>query len=331
MSCLTDIVGVRGCGSVPTGVYIQQLTGINIADFDQAISTEQKAALPALRDKINFATDYTLENIRQHLANKYELKSFVENDVVGYYYDNKEVVSADTGYLTGYEVRIDKTPYLEFHLGSLSLFVNTTGSINVFVYDLIQGKLLDTIEVEAVSGEIVTVYPDKTYPTNKQRLHLFIGYSSVASYKTSYTRQYAAEYENCCMGCYGNGYIYFGAKKILSASQKISQNLESNSFGAGISFGYSLSCSFDEYLCNAKNQIAFPILYKAGELIMQELKHSKRLTGIVTGYRQSHDEQMNYYLNEHNRLMGNILNSIVMPDSLCFSCNKKVKTSVNLP
>lgn len=331
MACLDNIVGVRGCGNAPTGIYLQNLQGISIADFDLAINTEQKAALPALQDIVGFATDYTLNNIRQYLSTKYELKSFIDNDRVGYYYDNKELVTAQAGYLTGYEIRVDKTPYLTFELGALSLFVNTTGQIDVYVYDLIQGKLLDTIEVEAVAGEIVTVYPNKQYATDKQRLHLFIGYASVANYKTSYTRPYAAEYENCCGGCYNNGYIYFGAKKILSASQKISDNLETNSFGAGLSFTYSLSCSFDEYLCAIKSQLAFPILYKAGELVMQELKTSKRLTGIVTGFRATHDDLMQHYANEHLRLMGDLMNSIKLPESICFSCNSKTKSVVNLP
>jgi hypothetical protein len=331
MACLTNIVGVRGCGNSPTGVYLQNLTGVSIADFDLAINTEQKAAHPALQNIINFATEYTLNNIRQYLSTKYELKSMIDSDVVGYYYDNKEVVTASAGYLTGYEVRIDKTPYLNFHLGSLSLFVNTTATVNVLVYDLLQGKLLDTIPVSAVAGEIVTVYPDKDYATSKQRLHLFIGYTSVDSYKTSYTRPYATAHEDCCGGCYNNGHIYFGAKKILAASQKISQNLESNSYGAGLSFGYSLTCSFDEYLCNMKSQIAFPVLYKAGELVMQELKHSKRFTGVVTGFRATHDELMTHYSDEHLRLMGDIMNSIKLPNSMCFACNEKTKSVVNLP
>jgi hypothetical protein len=331
MACLDNIVGVRGCSNAPTGVYLQNLTGITIADFDLAINTEQKAALPALQDIVQFATDYTLNNIRQYLSTKYELKAFIENDRLGYYYDNKEVIAADAGYLTGYEVRIDKTPYLSFEVGALSLFVNTTGQIDVYVYDLIQGKLLDTISVDAVAGEIVTVYPKKSYATDKQRLHLFIGYASVASYKTSYTRPYSVAYENCCGACYNNGHIYFGAKKILSASQKISDNLETNSYGAGLSFTYSLSCSFDEYLCAASSQLAFPILYKAGELVMQELKHSKRLQGAVTGFRATHDELMQYYSAEHLRLMGDLMNSIKLPESVCFSCNKKTKSVVNLP
>lgn len=336
MACLDDIVGVKGCGESPTGVYVQQLPGITISDFDKAISVEHKAALPALQDKVKFAAKYVSETIRAQLANKYTLKSFIENNVLGYYYDDKQTVAAETGYLTGYQIRIDSTPYLKFYISNLSLFANTTGNVNVLIYDLIQGKLLDTITVAAVAGQIVTVSVEKEYFTNKQRLNLFIGYNSTFdSYKTSYYQNQtgwgANEWCTCQFGSSATSFMYIKTGKIANASTKIQSNVETLTYGAGLSLSYSLQCSFDEYLCNAKNQIAFPVLYKAGAEIMKEMRYSRRLSGVVTNFQGEYGELEAAYDAEYNKLMGDLMKNMIMPESTCFSCNKQTRSVVNLP
>jgi len=338
MSCLDNLVGVRGCGSTAKDFYVNDLTGINIPDFDKAISLEHKNASAALQDIVSFATAYVDRNIGNGLGNKYQLKSFIENNVLGYYYEDKEQIAAQATYLTGYEIKIDSVPYLNLFLQGLNLFVNTTGSVPIYVYDLIQGKLLDTVTVSAVAGEIVTLNDiDLTYATNKQRLHLFIGYASTfASYKTSYISPFVSmrineDCNNFCSGTYRNGFIYFRSAKILASNPKTNAYLESNDYGSGLSINYSLQCSFTEVLCNARNMMALPILYKAGELIMKELKHSRRLTGVVTIYAKNHDELMKEYEMEYNKQVQDFLLNMVIPDSVCFSCTPQVKTRVALP
>lgn len=332
MGCLDNIVGVKGCGTTPTGVYVQQLPGgISIADFDLAISNEHKAALPALQSIVNFATNDTLNRIREYLQTKHKLKSFIENDTVGFYEDNKEAIDAQTGYLTGYQIKIDRTPYLSFHISQLRLFVNNTGNVDVLIYDLTEGRLLQTVTVSAVAGQIVTADVDLTVATHKQRLNLFIGYaSSFESYKTSTFIN--SGYEISCTSSFQGGAVLFKTAKILSGSTKINENVESNSYGAGISIDYSVQCSYDEFLCNIKNQLAYPILYRAGELIMIDMINSKRLTGVVRNFQDEHKSLMDYYADEHRKRMEHIMHNMVLPsDSVCFACAPKVKTVVNFP
>lgn len=338
MSCLDNLVGVRGCGSESYDFYVNDLTGIKIPEFDRAVSQEHTNASAALQGIVEFATKYVERTASNFLGTKYQLKSFIENNVLGYYYEDKEEIAAQPTYLTGYEIRIDSIPYLNFFIQGLNLFVNTTGTVNVVIYDLIQGKLVKTIPVSAVAGEIVTVNDiDFSYPTNKQRLHLFIGYTSAcSSYKTSYLPPYASlsSSENCndrTCGTYRNGYIYFRSAKILSSAAKQNSSLESNTYGSGLSINYSLQCSFTEVMCNARNLFALPILYKAGELIMKELKHSKRLTGVVTVYAKDHDELMKDCEEEFGKQIQDVLLNMQLPNSECFSCTPQVKTIVRTP
>lgn len=337
MGCLDNLVGIRGCGQTPAAFNVNDLTGINVPDFDQAISLEHKSAIPALQGIISFATSYVTETVNNYLGAKYELKSFIENDAVGYYYEDKPLISAQTGYLTGYEIRVDAAPYTKLFINGLRLFVNHSGAVPVYVYDLIQGKLLDTITVTAVAGEIVDVNEiDLSYATKKQRLHLFIGYTSIfESYQTAFLSPYAgnggAECSDTTCSKYSNSHVYFSTKKIATGSAKIKSNLVDNTGCAGLSLNYSLQCSFTEVMCNARNIFAMPIMYKAGELIMKELKYSKRLTGIVTAYANDHETLMNDYRNECDKQLANILQNMVLPESECFNCTPKIKSKVAVP
>lgn len=331
LDCLNGLISVKGCGSNPTASYIQQLPGISIPDIDVSINTDHVNAKAFLEEQILFAQEIVIQDVYQHLALKHELKSFIENEMVGEYYELKTLVSAEAGYLTGIRVRIDSTPYLKFFINQLRLFVNTTGNVSVFIYDLQQAKLLDTITVAAVAGEIVTTNVNKEYFTQKQSMNLFIGYlSSFGSYKANVTN--AAGGDDCTGCCsYSNGYVSFFGSKILNASQKTTDNIEGNSGTAGISFSYSLSCSFEEHLCNVRNLLALPLKYKAGELIMQQLKVSKRPNPLVTAYKGDNDELMGYYNGEYNKHMKALLRNMKMPLSVCFECSPQSKSVVVLP
>lgn len=331
LDCLNGLVNVKGCGSNPTSSFIQQLPGISIPDIDVSINTDHVNAKAFLEEQILFAQEIIIQDVYQHLALKHSLKSFIENDTVGEYYELKTSVAAQAGYLTGIRLRIDSTPYLKLFINQIRLFVNTTGNVPVYIYDLQQGKLLDTITVAAIAGEIVTTDVNKEYFTQKQRMNLFIGYlSSFESYKSNVTN--AAGGDDCTGCCsYSNGNISFFGSKILNASAKTTDNIEANPGTAGISLSYSLSCSFEEHLCNIRNLLQLPLKYKAGELIMQQLKVSKRPNPLVTAYKNDNDDLMGFYNGKYETLMKNLLRNMRMPTSVCFECSPQSKSVVVLP
>jgi len=337
-SCLDNIVGVRGCGTGESDFYVNDLTGINIPDFDKALNPEKTNAAAAFATIISSGIKIVEADVNARLKSKYELKTFIDNDVIGYYYGDKETVAAETGYLTGYEIRIDKLDYVRFFISGLKLFVPYTGNVPIYIYDLMQDKLLNTVNVSVVSGQIVDVGEiDLSYLSKKQRLHLFIGYQSdFASYKTSYLSPYngVPESQDCpdiTCGLYRNHYVYFRSAKILANAQKIGANVEGNSYGAGISMFYSLQCDFTQVLCNARNLLGLALWYKAGELIMKELRRSKRLTGVVTVYKQDHAELEAEYRADYERAFENVLLNMRLPESICFSCSPQIYSRVNLP
>ncbi|HWB63522.1 MAG TPA: hypothetical protein VG603_08450 [Chitinophagales bacterium] len=336
LDCLKDVVGVRDCGAgqpdTQTGhslVYLQSLPGISVTDFDKAINNESRNALSRIDELLGLAIQEVSLDVQNALQGKYELRTFIENDVIGFFQDDKVLMPAQTGSLTGLEIRMNLTPYLKLFIRQVKLFCNYTGSVDVKIYDLVQGKLLDTVTIDAVAGQVAVVPVDLEYMNDRQRLHLFIGYESAFdSYKTLLS---TFTDDGGITSSYTNSWMFFRGAKLGNSVPKLRENLYGNSGTAGLSISYSLQCSFDEHLCNIKKLLAMPILYKAGALIMKEMKYSKRLNGVITCYAQDHLELMNSYNEEYNLRMAQLFQNMNMPASSCFSCASMVEARSVLP
>lgn len=329
LDCLTDVVGVRGCGAGSNLVYVNSLPGISVLDFDKAINNESRTAYTRISELTQLAIEEVQSDVQTALQGTYQLKTFIENDVAGYYQDDKVVEPAQTGKLVGLQIRMQLTPYLKLFIRQIKLLCNYTGAVNLLVYDLVQGKLLDTIPINAVAGQIVSLPIDKEYINDKQMLNLFIGYESTFdSYKSLLSAYTDDEGAN---PTYNNSWMFLRGVSIDKNQPKLRENLVGNSGTSGLSISYSVQCSFDEHLCNIKKMLAMPILYKTGSLIMKEMKHSKRLSTVITSYTQSHDELMQEYNNQYLLRMNQLLQNLSMPESICFSCNKPTTTKAILP
>lgn len=331
VSCLDGLIGVRGSCSdtAPDSVYyINDLAGIGLLEADKAMDAEAQSAYDFLDSKIDLAGDIVLNNVRTHFSPRFKASSVLENMTVGIFTENLQVASSQATYLVGKEIELQEG-YYELYISKVGLHVATTGSVNVFVYDLISNKLLDTIAVTATSGEVSYADVSKSYKGNGQRVHLFIGYAATFdSYKTNLT----AGCHNCKNPFrHTNPFAVVNSAKVLSASNKVSENLESNSNLDGLSITFSVNCSFEPFVCTNKLVLAEAIWYKAGALIAEEMEFSKRFNSIINLHRNDANELRERYEARYVDSMSTILQRMKVPDNICFECNRKVKLTVNLP
>lgn len=220
-------------------------------------------------------------------------------------------------------------------VSSLSLQVNFNGVVPVFVYDLFQNKLLDTINITAVSGEVVTVYPNKTYRSVRKELDLIFVYDATAfsSVKTTVT-------EGGCKSCgdggsmvYLNQYLSTRSISILAADAKIEDNLTASGDTGGLSLVYSIQCNYEEWLCAISNSVALPILFKtAYEIMDYAINNSFRLNTATTINIDTMKLRRDEYTTRYKEAMDTLLQNIKLPnDEKCFECRQKSKHVVILP
>jgi hypothetical protein len=332
MNCFDNIIGIHNlCTPVtPTsGFYIQDLRGINLSVANAAIDNETMSGVKLIQEKITFSQNAILAHLRTHLADKLKINSIIQNDTVGFYKDNLVSVASEASKLKGIRVCLNQYPYLEFSPVKIYLKLSQVVTTDVLIYDLMTGELLDTLPITTVANTPTAIIINKSYFSQKQRLHLFICIDSSVSntYETSVNKTSCSS----CNGSYSNKYISFSGGEIGSADQKIFSNITSSSGTNGLSIEYSLNCSLEPFLCNMGNQIAWPLLHKVGSELMKELTASRRLNSIINIDKGTNELLQKEYEDEYMASMSALLNNMKVPNDICFNCNSKVRKAVAIP
>lgn len=338
IDCFNNLVGIRtDCGDQvvsDSGYYLQDLPFINLKVADSIVTT-QDSGYALMQEKLNIAGNYLISDVRTRMLPYFKNRSIIDNQILGYHMDNMNVIPAEEK-LKGIQLKIVQYPFLSVYLSSLSLFVGITGEVDVFVYDLTQSKLLDTITVEAIENEIVQVNIHKEYQTNGQVLNLFICYDAtdVPSYQTTTFNQVYGGNRGC-RGCgtrknIANEYVYAYAKEIPLETQVIQNNLQESGDTGGLSITYSLSCSLDRWVCQNRNAFGFALLQRAGVEILRELAMSNRINSIVTLQKDAAAALQVDMMNDYNVAMDNALKNVDIPNDVCFSCRNRITTTAIL-
>ena len=335
MNCFDNIIGIKtGCSIIEgsSALYIENL-GITCQEADSYINDDYENGQALIEDKIAFATTTVKKTITNNFSGAINTRQFLKSETLGHYQDNLQLQSLSAGNYGGINWSLNNTSsYLDGFFNSISLQVDHTGDIDVFVYNLITGKLIDTITIPCIAGEISTKIINKTYSSDRERLDLIFVYdtSAIQSYKCTY------DYAGCgsCSGFrYSNYYVSSTPILIDQGVQKIRSNITSQSHTYGLSLNYTVQCNFESWLCNVSNLLAMPILYLAGEEIMNY--------AILSSNRNNSDSNIDYERNEkrrdffsqkHLENMGATMNNLVLPkNDTCFICNEPVRSRVILP
>lgn len=332
MNCFDNIIGIHSsCPSEApsSGFYIQDLRGITLSVANAATDNETMSGVKLIQEKITFSQNAILAHLRTHLADKLQINSIVQNDTVGFYKDNLRVVSSEASKLKGIRVSLNQYPYLEFSPVKIYLKLSTVVTTDIFIYDLMTGELLDTLPITTVANTPTAIVINKSYFSQKQKLHLFICYNSSVSntYETSVNKTSCSS----CNGSYSNRYISFSGGEIGVSDQKIFSNITSSTGTSGLSIEYSLNCSLEPFLCNMGNQIAWSLLHKVGSELMKELTASRRLNSIINIDKGLNEVLQKEYEDEYMASMSALLNNMKVPNDICFNCNSKVRKAVAIP
>lgn len=334
IECLNNLVGIRtSCGDQTvsdSGLYLQDLPFINLKVAD-AIVTDQNSGYALMESKLNIAQNFMIEDVRSRMLPYFKAHSVVENDIVGYTADNMIAVTS-SGRYSGVQLKINEYPFLSVYISSISLFTDYTGDIPVKVFDLSQNKVVDTITVACVSGEITRLDIHKEYQTNGQTLNLLFAYDTtdINSYQTNVFNVGFIGAASC-RGCArrrdtSNGYIYAYAKSLGLLDSAIDRNLQSENNTAGMSVTYSVSCSLDKWVCQQKNGFSMALLYRAGMEILKEFSMSNRVNSLVTLRKEEVSNLEQYFESEYKKSMDNALKNMRIPNDICFKCQKQIRT-----
>lgn len=332
--CFENLISLRGtCDDAPSkSGYDANEIDITKEFIDQIITREYRDAKDFHDRKMAFAIKQVCDQVLTALQSSFRTPTLLDNFRAGQFQDNLTLVAGD-GYLKGINIDLwNCESFLDVFVSEIALQTTTTGTINVLVYDLIQGKLLDTIPVATVANEISRVYPHKTYKAGKQKLNLLFAYNSTGhSGNTTYIHSGCATCENKPLT---NRFERINAVKIDPGASKIASNLIAMGETGGLSVVHSLSCNHESWLCSFSNLLALPILYKYGQIVMDFALNVSPNDRINTSTAINTDElgqRRSLYQSWYNESILSKLNNIKTPrDRECFMCKENVRHVISI-
>lgn len=336
-SCFENIIGYdSGCteSASTSGLHASQV-GITKKFISQIITSDFSGETDFHTKKLSAAVSDVVNSIHANLQPKYKAVSVVDNFKTGIFLENKQIVNAASVYKGIIFDLNSERSYLDFFISSLELFVNYSGTIPILIVDLLQGKILDTIDVTTVAGEIKTIYPAKLYSSKKRRLQLFIGYdaSLIPSYKTVLR-------DSSCSSCIPTYRVRNSYETIMSAtipltSSFIRSNVSSSNDSGGLSITHSLSCNHRDWLCTMSNLLAYPILYKYASLVFEfALTESpnERYNTSDTNNADLIKQRLDFANQKYIESISAVYQNMKIPqDEKCFECKQSNRHAIVLP
>lgn len=331
-ACFDNIVSLREYCTEETSVsdiYLNDI-GLNKDQIEQLITGDYATVKSLVENTISMSIKEITAEIYGHFSNRIQTASAIESGIVGVPPSSSYTTVTGGDYRGIYLSLKNGANYLNFELAAVSLFLDHSGVVNVLVYDLDQNKLLETIPVTAVAGQIVEVYPNSIYESGMKSLNLWIGYDATAidSYKTL-TRS------SVCCGNYGRKTTYLQANGTSLTGDFITANLEYLQDTAGVGVRYSIWCDSYAWMCTYARLLALPIAYKtASELYRRGLMVSPntRTNNSTTTNTDLLTANFNWHESKYRESMDRILKNIHLPStSVCFQCKSPVTNAIILP
>ncbi len=340
MDCFDNLVGIKSiCAETESssGLYIEDI-GITAKEADMYVNSDYANGEALIKDKIRFAGVLISKLISNHFSSHINSKTLIDSQRLGIYMDSLNIKPGIANNYGGINLRLlNGNNYLSVFVSSISIQLSATQTVSVNVINLITGLVIDTFNIDSVANTIVTKVVNKTYESSKQNLDLIFVYDTTGT-GSNYTMlaNFSAT-GNGCAGCsgykYSNGYIYSAPIYIPTASQLVRQNILGGQHTFGLSVNYSIQCSPNNWLCEISNLMALPILYKAGELIMDYATlYSDRQTSDVNIDAERNLERKTAYQNSFNEALEATIKKINLPKGdVCFKCEEFVKSVIILP
>lgn len=335
MSCFDDLIAIKSTcnGSAgSSGLFIEDID-ITASECDLYINSNYQNGGQLILDKIRFATEIVKKTISNHFSDHIISKSLIDSQILGQYQDSLNLKSGSVATLGGISLRLNnQNSYYNVFVNQISLQVNVTQDIDVFVYDLISGTLLDTIVVSAVANTVVSKTVNKTYSSDKRNLDLIFVYDTEGiSSNTTVLSTYGCT--SCNGYSYSNQYIYSTGITIGESDAKIRSSLTSSSHTYGLSVNYSIQCSIENWLCEIANMMSMPILYLSGAEIMRyALLSSKRQNSNVNIDYEQNEKRLAFFSEQYDIHLAATIKKINLPKyDPCFKCNDSVRSVIVLP
>lgn len=330
MSCFDNIISVEDC-STSTALYDLKEVGIDREFLNQITDKSFGDGVTLGASKIAMARKIILNALNTHFSKAFNAKALIENRKIGYSEDD---LRAKTGAnYRGIEIMVNGyNDFIDLYIHKIALHLDTSGATEIKVFDLIQGKEIDSISVTAVAEEITELQVDKTYTADRNIMRLAFVYDAtgISSYKTNIK---AGGCGTCTDYTGLNGFMSVRGVEAPIQAQITKSDLSSIGHTSGMLIDYSLQCNKEEWMCRFRNLLGLPMLYKsASEIYSFAMLQNERINNSLAYDRETLAQIRDEFEMKYRESLDNVIGNMNLPnDSKCVNCRKTLKTRISLP
>ena len=328
MGCLNDYIGIRWCGgsaSAPSSLYINDLPGLSIKQFNSITDEENGTFLSVWNTVQNRAERRFALDVREAMGAKYRLKSLAQGFNLGNVVDSTTINTPLINVQNGFAIEliqadlIDWTPspLLQMNVQQLAFYLDDAADISKII--TIRIADLDTAEVYKQSTftlvnqgwNIIPINLTITSTTNAQPLRIacqFITDGTVDCVSMDTTQN--IQINDCCGAAVRPYSIAQGA-------------FTSNTYGlSGI---FNVTCSWEGLICQNKNLFSRAFWYLCGIEFLTELIYSTTLSKWTTiGMNQMKDLRAEYEV-EYQKSLKQVADGMYLDCDCCLDCASPVQ------
>ena len=231
--------------------------------------------------------------------------------------------------LNGIEIDVcAKNSNVKLNISSIGFYGTETKTVTVTVWDLTDGTSLATQEISAVAGSFVTAQTDIVVSIPRKTTRILITTPETSFYRVNTINGGCAS----CGGEFRRSMVTARGATIDTSVPKMHSNVQGASTTGGLSVIASLVCDHAQILCENKESIALPLLYKYGEEIIKRGLWNVQRMNTETLAREVLEQRLAEYAGQYRKTMDEVLMGMPLPtDTECFTCNSRTRVVQVIP
>ncbi len=326
MECLTNLVGLDGCESATAPFTLNQI-GYSTNQIEQFMDDSYSTVDEFLTANKRTAAQMLISDFFGMVSGGSFTKQIIDSSIAGLYPD--QTLADSVSGIRGISLKLyGQSEYWKININAVTLYADSTGDVDISLYNLTTGEILTTKTISTVAGTIASVDFDYVFESNMSAVNLFIGYDTTGV--SPYT---ASVFLNTCCGkkpvCTTSFASVQGAELV---SPFYYNSVTQKSTTAGLTVAYSIECNNTAYLCSIKSILGLAMLYRTAMCILDYSKDSSsQFSQQQTINADGNEDRWTRAEYLYNRELKKIMNQVTLPSNRCFYCSKRVSFKSNLP
>lgn len=314
MPCYTDYIGLDRTLDSRSGLYAEDLPGVEIALLEGLQKPEQDDYLETWEMIERNAWNNLIGDLTERLQDKFIIDLKLLSRETSQFQEDANGATGLAGVLIGFNL----PRYARIHIISVDVISNQayeSPEAVISFYDDQDGDLLHEVSSEIVEGKN-TINIDRDFEVNK----VFVAYDPEQNeFRSTENKKYLTPYISwSCDECVWDCGQYRGTVKQIN--------------GGGLNVKYVVYCSIEKFLCENINLFRSAYYWAIGLALLDERRYGNRLNRFMTMIIERAEELVERYKAEYEKYLNSaVKNQNIEEDPYCFSCRRVVSKRTSLP